>query len=165
MAGPLPYDQLVLDQRELLIDQLARAVAGVQGRPLAAKPRTVEDEDAAWSARDPNVTPDHLATIAQMTAQELRQAKNDDGSPAWSPEQIATEVAARQMHAQYPYRQYTYTLGEGLDDLDAQIAKADRIAARIAKRQQAALSEPMAEAGWQPVGPEQAPPADGGYTA
>jgi hypothetical protein len=89
--------------------------------------------------------------IAQQTAQELGQQQNDDGSPMWAPEQIQTEVAARQMHAQYPYRQYTYTLGEGLDDLDAQIAKAERIAARIAKRQQDALSQPMQAAGWQPV--------------
>jgi hypothetical protein len=117
MPGPMPYDQLVLDQRETLVDQLARAVAGVQGRPIASKPRTVEDEDAAWLARDPNVTPDHLAMIAQQTAQELGQQQNDDGSPMWAPEQIQTEVAARQMHAQYPYRQYTYTLGEGLDDI------------------------------------------------
>jgi hypothetical protein len=127
------YDEIVLQQREILLDQYARALAGIQGRPIGSEDANPDDEDAAWMAFDKNVRPEHLAMIAESTVLELRQQMDEaTGKPMWDEQAIATEVKARQTAAQYPYRHLTYSLG--LVKPEEQEAKARRVRDRVAKK-------------------------------
>lgn len=132
MAGTQSYEQIMLDQREVMLDRLARGLAGLEGPPLGSEDADSDDEDAAWLARDKRVTAEHLAMIADATINELRQETDETGMPQWTDDEIATEVKARQTAAQYPYRHLTYTLG--LVAPEEQAAKAERVRKRVERK-------------------------------
>jgi len=144
MPGQPTYDQILFDQRETLLDQLARGLAGVEGKPIGSEDASPDDEDAAWLARDKRVTAEHLAMLTQQTMQELSQQTDDQGNPKWTPEEIETEVKARHTAAQFPYRHLTYTLG--LVDPADMAAKAERVRRRV-ERKYGPQSQEAAE--WQ----------------
>lgn len=147
------YEQVVLDQRETMLDNLARALAGVEGRPVGSEDADPDDEDAAWLARDRRVGPEHLAMIAESTIAELSREADETGNPRWTEQEIATEVKARQTAAQFPYRHLTYSLG--IVDPEQQAAKAERVRARVERKHGA----PSAiEGQWQEVPDADAPP-------
>jgi hypothetical protein len=146
------YEQILLDQRETLVDTLGRALAGLEGPPLDSKTARPEDEDAAWEALDRRVTPQHLAAIAEQTVAELAQQTDETGAPQWTPDEVATEVKARQTAARYPYRHLTYSLG--LVDPAEQAAKAERVRARVERKRLPQLTE----AGWVEVPDDYQPP-------
>lgn len=150
MAGNPSYEQVVLDHREVLLDNLARALAGIQGKPIGSEDANPDDEDTAWMARDKRVTAEHLAMLTQATQQELSQQTDETGQPLWTPDEIATEIKARHTAAQYPYRHLTYTLG--LVEPEEQAAKAARVRARVERKYGfgAAPSMPTM-GGWQAV--------------
>lgn len=132
MAQSANYDQILLDHREVLLDQLARGLAGVQGAPLMSEDANADDEDAAWMARDKRVMPEHLAQIAEQAIQELSQQTDEQGRPLWTQAEIASAVKGRQEAAKYPYRHLTYSIGTVKPE--EQIAKADRVAKRVARK-------------------------------
>lgn len=152
------FEDVVVSQRETMLEQYSRALAGVQGRPPDSEKVDDDDEYEAWTRMDPNVTPENLQQIAMSTVEELKAQTNDDGSPMWSPEQIATEVKMRQKLAQYPFRHLTYTVGTA--DLDEQIRKAEHVWKRVSARQQREATEKLAAGGWEPMTemPEQSMP-------
>ncbi len=169
-VSPPAFEEVVSSQRETMLEQFSRALAGVQGRPPDSEQADDDDEYEAWTTRDPNVKPEHLQQIAMSTVEELKAQTNDDGSPMWSPEQVATEVRVRQELAEYPFRHLTYTIGAA--DLDEQIRKAEQVWKRVSARQQRETVEKMAAGGWEPLPepPEQtmpmlpsAPPSQGTY--
>ena len=132
---PTPtLESVTLELRETMLDMLAQALAGVQGRPMGTSTATPEDEDEAWTARDPKVQPEHLAMIAEKTVAELSQQTDELGQPLWTPDEVALEVKARQEAAKYPYRHLTYTIG--IPNPEDQIRKADQVAKRVAAKAQ-----------------------------
>lgn len=132
MADRPTYESILFDQRETMLDQLGRALAGVEGKPIGSEDASPDDEDAAWLARDKRVTAEHLAMLTQQTMQELAQETDETGNPKWTPEEIATEVKARHTAAQFPYRHLTYTLG--VVDPSEQAAKAERVRKRVERK-------------------------------
>jgi len=157
---PTPvFEEVLSKQREQMLDQYGRALAGVQGRPPDSSPTDEDDEYEAWTQRDPKVLPEHLQQIAVQTAQELSQQTNEDGTPMWTPEQIAVAVQGRQTLAQYPFRHLTYTLG--VEGLENQITKAKQVAKRVQARQQREMMTNMEAQGWAPVSDGNAPPEQG----
>lgn len=154
--GTPVFEEVLSTQREQMLDQYGRALAGVQGRPPDSSPADEQDEYTAWTTEDKNVTPEHLQQIAVQTAQELSQQTNEDGSPMWTPEQIAVAVQGRQTLAQYPFRHLTYTLG--VEGLENQITKATQVAKRVAARQQKEQAAAMQAGGWQPIDEADIPP-------
>ena len=149
----------MLQQRESMLDTHARALAGVQGRPPESEAVDDDDEYAAWTTRDPKITPEHLQQIAVQATQELMQQTNDDGSRLWTDQQIADAVKLRQTLAEYPYRHLTYTIG--VADLDEQIAKAEQVAKQVARRQEREMAASLEASGWEPMTemPERTMPA------
>jgi hypothetical protein len=125
-------------------DQIARGVAGQSGRPPMSERASDDLLIEAWNGRDPNVTRQHYAEIAQQTVQELMADRDEMGRPRWSLEQIEQEVKLRQTLATYPRRALTYTLGYADDDLEGRISEAERMAKRAAKRRPA----PVDAGGW-----------------
>lgn len=151
--GKPSYEETLISQRYTMQEQLARAIAGVQGKPPASEKATDDDEYEAWTREDPNVTPEMLAQIAQQTIQEFAQQTNEDGSPMWNDEQIGRAVAARQTAARYPFRHLTYTVGAV--DLEDQIKRAKAVRKRVDSRQQREMGAMMQASGWQEVDPMQ----------
>lgn len=146
------FEEVMFRQREQMLDAHARALAGVQGPPPDSEKADADDEYEAWTREDPSVTPEHLAQIEQATIQELSQQTNEDGSPQWTPEQIALAARGRQTLARFPFRHLTYTIG--VVDLDEQIAKAQQVAKRVTARREREQAASMQAAGWQPVDDE-----------
>lgn len=147
MPGSLPYEQILLDQREVMLDQIARGLAGVQGKSLGSEDATNDDEDTAWMARDKRVTAEHLAMLTQATQQELSQQTDETGQPLWTPDEIVTEIKARHTAAQYPYRHLTYT--QGIVDPAEQAAKAERVRKRVERKY--GMPQVQEMGGWQEV--------------
>lgn len=141
------YESVLFDQRETMLDNLARALAGIEGRPIGSEDASPDDEDAAWTARDKRVMPEHLAMIAEATVNELRQQTDETGNPQWTDAEIATEVKARQTAAQYPYRHLTYSLG--IVDPEEQAAKAERVRKRVERKFGAPVIDLQQGTGWQ----------------
>lgn len=150
--GKPSYEETLIAQRYTMQEQLARAIAGVQGKPPASEKADDDDEYEAWTREDPNVTPEMLQQIAQQTIQEFAQQTNEDGSPLWTQDQIGMAVQARQDAARYPFRHLTYTVGAA--DLDDQIKRAKQVRKRVEARQQREMGATMQAAGWQEVDPE-----------
>lgn len=149
--GKPSYEENLINQRYTMQEQLARAIAGVQGKPPASEKANDDDEYKAWTQADPNVTPEMLAQIAQQTIQEFAQQTNDDGTPLWNDEQIGMAVKARQDAARYPFRHLTYTVGAV--ELEDQISRAKAVRKRVEARQQREMGANLQAAGWQGVDP------------
>lgn len=149
MAATLAFEDILAQQRETMLDTQARALAGVQGRPPGSEAADDDDEFAAWTTRDPNVGPEHLAQIAAQTDQELRQQADASGRPVWSDEQIERAIRGRQTAALFPYRHLTYTVG--VHSLADQIKRARQVAEKVQRRQERERVAALAAAGWEPV--------------
>src|SRR6266568_1132667 len=98
------YYTLLQQDREQQLDTMARALAAEQGMAPGTTRATTAEEDYLYHWVDPLVTPDHLATIAQQTSDQLGQQKTPQGQPMWTTDQVNTEVKAQQQRAVTPYR-------------------------------------------------------------
>lgn len=122
------YYTLLNEDREQQLDAMARALAAEQGQASGTKHATSAEEDYLYHWVDPLVTPDHLAMIAQQTAERLGQEQTPQGAPMWTTDQINTEIRAQQQRAVTPKR---FDLIEtGRPELDDQWAEAKRLAKR-----------------------------------
>lgn len=140
------FEELYAREKERVLDQLARAKAGQEGRPAFSKKPNAQLEAEAWDNTDRSVTDQHFAEIAQATVQELSQEKDEQGMPLWSLEQIDQEVRYRQSMALHPYRSLTYSSGVPDDDYEALAKEAETVARRAQRRN----SQPVVdEHGWQ----------------
>lgn len=137
------YDELYSKEKERVLDQLARAQAGQEGRPAFSRRPNATVEAEAWNGTDSAVTDQHMAEIAMQTVQELAQQRDEQGMPLWSLEQVEQEVKYRQSIALHPHRPKVYTPGFREDDYEG-MAKA---AERAAKRYGQAVAGP-ADGGW-----------------
>jgi hypothetical protein len=133
------FDELFAKEKARVLDQLARAQAGLEGRPGFSQPVSDDLEAAAWNQADPNVTDQHFAEIAQQTVAELMQQRDPVGQPLWTPAQIDAEVRYRQTMAKYPYRALTYTPGLAENDYAGVATAAEWVARHVAQAPQAAM--------------------------
>jgi hypothetical protein len=133
------FDELFAKEKARVLDQLARAQAGLEGRPGFSQPVSDDLEAAAWNQADPNVTDQHFAEIAQQTVAELMQQRDPVGHPLWTPDQIDAEVRYRQTMAKYPYRALTYTPGLAENDYAGVATAAERVARHVAQSPQTAM--------------------------
>lgn len=125
----LDYYGLLHQDREQQLDVMAKALAAEQGSASGTKHATTSEEDYLYHWQDQLVTPDHLAQIAQQTAEKMGQETTDAGAPKWTTDQINQEIRAQQQRAVTPYR-FTELIEKGHPDLEEQWA----VAARLAKR-------------------------------
>lgn len=145
------YAELFSKEKERVLDQQAKAMAGQEGIPAFSRKASPQLEDEAWDATDPAVTMEHFAQIAAATVQELSQQRDPQGRPMWDFEAIEAAVKYRQTMALHPYREMTFTTGLPADDYENHVREANR----IAKRRMAPQAMPMmagADQEWsQPV--------------
>lgn len=143
------YEELFSREKEGVLDQLARAQAGQEGRPAFSRRPNATVEAEAWNGTDPAVTDQHMAEIAMQTVQELAQQRDEQGMPLWSLEQIDLEARYRQSIALHPHRPKVYTPGFREDDFEGMAKAAERAARRygqtIASPADGGWSEPMDE--------------------
>lgn len=124
---PPSLESMTFEAQMAAVDTMAKAAALSDDPAFGTQKVDTNVEDTAWTTPDPAVQPEHLMMIAQQVQQQYAGKGIPDAL-------IEDEIKAQQTHALYPRRALTWTLGVPDDDIEAQIAQADRVAKRVTNR-------------------------------